>query len=45
MAIKCSRVFPAFLLAVLVVALSSCADEHKLISIDVTPQNSTITGT
>jgi len=40
-----ARPFAALGLGLLLLNLLSCADEHKLISIDVSPQNSTITGT
>lgn len=36
--------FAALSLGLLLLNLLGCADEHKLLSIDVSPQNSTITG-
>jgi hypothetical protein len=36
--------FEALCLGLLLLNLLSCADEHKLLSIDVSPQNTTITG-
>jgi hypothetical protein len=40
---KVSKLLVA-VLALLIVIMVSCADDHKLVSIDVSPQNFTITG-
>lgn len=39
-----SKILPVFFLGLLLLTLASCADEHKLVGIDVSPQGSTITG-
>src|ERR1700749_2725590 len=39
-----SKIFSILFFGFLLVALASCADEHKLVGIDVSPQGSTITG-
>jgi hypothetical protein len=39
-----SKIFSTLCLGILLFALASCADEHKLVGIDVSPQNFTITG-
>ena len=38
------KIFSILFLGLLLLALASCADEHKLVGIDVAPQGSTITG-
>ncbi|HEY1799764.1 MAG TPA: hypothetical protein VGG46_02420 [Terriglobales bacterium] len=38
------KVFAALSVGLLLLNLLGCADEHKLLSIDVSPQNTTITG-
>ena len=39
-----SKIFSTLFLGLLLFTLAGCADEHKLVGIDVSPQNMTITG-
>jgi len=39
-----SKIFSTLFLGLLLFGLASCADEHKLVGIDVSPQGPTITG-